>query len=52
MSRAVQTNEPRYVILDEKDLPELLRDWKVASRNAVQPYYLDGATILVDEEDD
>ena len=52
MSRPVQINELRYVILDEKDLPELLRDWKEASRKEAQPYYFDGATVLVDEEDD
>ena len=52
MSRPVQINELRYMILDMKDPPELLRDWKEASRNEIQPYHLDGATILVDEEDD
>ena len=52
VSRPVQFNEFRYVILDVKDLPELLLDWNEASRNEIQPYYLDAATILVDEEDD
>ena len=52
MSRPVQINELRYMILDEKNLPELLLDWKEVNQKEAQPYYLDGATILVDEEDD